>query len=192
MATTTHWSRSSLNTSSQRRTSSMNDLCFMREYKRRRNEETVEEFVRDLQASVQRCDYQDPDDHVLDRLVCGLQHTTVKQKLQLIQDLTLERATAIARQHEQVRQQLAQQQAQLEVSEASAQRARPQRKSPPNRSKPKVNRKKPCEYCGYKKHTVEGKCPASGIHTTSAEEKDTSHGFVAQELSMVTNKSQTR
>ena len=44
-----------------------------------KKEETVEEFVQDLQASVQLCDYQDPGDQVRDPLVCGLQGTTVKQ-----------------------------------------------------------------------------------------------------------------
>lgn len=122
-------------------------------------DESVEEFVRDVQSRVQHCNYHDPDDQVRDRFVIGLQDSTVKQKLQLIEDLTLEKAVIIAR------QQLAQQQSQhQEVNEARAQTSK-------GRGKPKAYYKKgskptehgkPCQYCGYEQHRSGGKCPVSG------------------------------
>ncbi len=125
-------------------------------------EETVEEFARELQSLVEHCGYVDSDDQVRDRFVVGLQDTSVKQKLQLIEDLTLEKAVTIARQHEQVKQQLAQQQAQhQEVDEAKARF--PKKSKGPfkeyEKGKPKEN---PCQNCGYERHRIEGKCPASG------------------------------
>ena len=68
--------------------------------------QTVEEFARTLQTLVQTCGYKDPDDQVRDRFVVGLKDMAVKQKLQLIADLSLDKAITIARQHEQVKEQL--------------------------------------------------------------------------------------
>ena len=68
-----------------------------------------------LQSLVKTCEYQDPEDQVRDRFVVGLQDISVKQKLQLMPDLTLSKAVDIARQHEQVKQQMAQQGIQLHM-----------------------------------------------------------------------------
>ena len=137
-------------------------------------DETVEEFVRELHTRVQHCDYQDHDDQVRDRFVVGLRDTVVKQKLELIDDLTLDKAVTIARQHEQVKIQLAQQEAQHpEVNEARAQ-ARGQhqgqgakkkwfQKEPDRKPQgQQAQRSQRCDRCGYDSHPQGRRCPASG------------------------------
>ena len=51
-------------------------------------DETVEQFSRGLQTLVQTCGYKESEDLVRDRLVIGLVDVGVKQKLQLMPELT--------------------------------------------------------------------------------------------------------
>ena len=86
----------------------------------------MEEFVRELQSLSLHCEYVDTDDQVHDRFVVGLRHKVVKQKLQLISDLTPNIAIIIALQQEQSTQQLAKQSPQeAEVIEAKLYNAKP-------------------------------------------------------------------
>ncbi|XP_014676826.1 PREDICTED: uncharacterized protein K02A2.6-like [Priapulus caudatus] len=124
-------------------------------------EETVEEFLRDLQAMVENCEYKDPEDQVRDRFVVGLLDRGVKQNLQLMPDLTLDKASAVARQHEQVKLQMVQQQAShQEVSEAKFKQREHRPKWKKDVSSHKTKQK--CNRCGYDCHPRGGKCPASG------------------------------
>lgn len=130
-------------------------------------DETVEEFSRALQSLVEHCDYKDPDDQVRDRLVVGLRDSNVKQKLQLTHDLTLTKAIDIARQYEQVKQQLAQQQhndaAQVNEARAFPKGKQKRPKNHPKSQQPQTQKlPQRCERCGYDKHPKSGKCPASG------------------------------
>ena len=68
--------------------------------------ESVEEFVRDLQAKVKNCGYIDSDDQVRDRLVIGLKDPALKEKLELEADLTLGKAITIAHRSELIKEQI--------------------------------------------------------------------------------------
>ena len=128
--------------------------------------ETVEEFVRQLQADVSKCDFADPDSMVRDRFVIGLKDTTLKKKLQLIPDLTLEKAVVLARQEELVKLQL-QQQAHSHVAEdvsevkakfkAKSSKVKPETSADKGKKLPKK-----CSKCGYEYHQKGNKCPAQG------------------------------
>ena len=65
--------------------------------------ESFEEFLRDLYSLISTCQYDDSDDMLLDRIVQGLYDSQVRQKLELQEDLTLAKAIQIARQHELVK-----------------------------------------------------------------------------------------
>ena len=133
--------------------------------------ETVEEYVRALQVLVQSCGYRDAEEQVRDRFVIGMKDTQVKQKLQLIPDLTLDRAVLIARQHEQVKEQVRQQSA--EVHEAVQVKGkgrgfrrnfrgcgRGQSHQIPAKRDSNHNMQDRCARCG-KNHPSQ-RCPASG------------------------------
>lgn len=72
--------------------------------------ESIEQYYRSLRALVVYCEYADMEDQVRDRFVVGLRDIKLKEKLQLIHDLTLSRALEIARQHEQIKKQIRDQQ----------------------------------------------------------------------------------
>ena len=145
--------------------------CLFQE-RRQHSGESVEEFARELQSMVQRCNYKEAEDLVRDRFVTGLRDQTVKQKLQLTQELSLEKAVTIARQHEDVKKQLEEQQQQAQVEEARAHprggaRSKAQKQEKGSESTPKTQPAKapragqPCDRCGYETHK-RGKCPATG------------------------------
>ncbi len=83
--------------------------------------ETIEEFYRSLRALVAHCDYADLEDQVRDRFVVGLIDRRLKEKLQLTHELTLSKAIEIARQHEQVKLQLKEQQIEERAETAETQ-----------------------------------------------------------------------
>lgn len=130
--------------------------------------ETVEEFLRDLQNLVRTCDYRDTEDQVRDRFVVGLTDRAIKQKLQLTADLTLDKAVTLARQHELITAQLAQQQAPpgpgAAVCEAKARRSYTKRAFSDSKQHSKESTQSQgtkCTRCGYEVHKY-GRCPASG------------------------------
>ena len=68
--------------------------------------ESVEAFVRGLYELAQYCEFGGTkEEQIRDRIVIGISDGEVSQKLQLEQDLTLDRAVQIARQSEQIKQQ---------------------------------------------------------------------------------------
>lgn len=73
--------------------------------------ETVENYVRALYDQAAKCDFKDDqrDTHIRDRLVVGLSDITLSEKLQLKNDLKLEDAIVMARQHETLQDQLKEQ-----------------------------------------------------------------------------------
>jgi hypothetical protein len=92
--------------------------------------ESIEEFVRALNILVKHCEYKDPEEQVRDRLVIGLRDCRLREKLQLVADLTLEKAITMARQQEQIKEQMKEQRKQLEnldISESSSSTDRSQR-----------------------------------------------------------------
>ena len=138
--------------------------------------ESVDEFARELQTLVVHWEYKEQtNEMVRDRFVMGVRDQAVKQKLQLITDLNLDKAMIIAIQHEQVKLQKREQQLEQEqhVAEASVS---PNPRTPGRYTKPKdghtaskyrysmsrdrLTRK--CERCGYAEHLRGGSWPALG------------------------------
>ena len=68
--------------------------------RKQHDSKTIEEYYRSVHALVAHCEYIVAEDQVRDRFVVGLADSRLKEKLQLIHELTLARAPEIARQHE--------------------------------------------------------------------------------------------
>ena len=60
------------------------------------NGKTVETFVRSLYDIVEHCEFPDKKEQICDRLVIGILHRELSQKLQLTPELTLEKAVDMA------------------------------------------------------------------------------------------------
>ena len=71
--------------------------------------ETAEEFYRSLRLLIIHCQYKDVEEQVRDRFMVGLRDRKLKERLQLTHILTLSKALEIARQDEQIRQQMREQ-----------------------------------------------------------------------------------
>ncbi|XP_070203517.1 keratin, type I cytoskeletal 9-like [Littorina saxatilis] len=71
--------------------------------------ETIEEYVRDLFKLAEFTEFPDRDNTIRDRVVLGVTDQNLSQKLQLEPDLDLDKAVTMARQHEQVKAQMAEQ-----------------------------------------------------------------------------------
>ena len=68
--------------------------------------ETVEEFVTTLHALAEHCNFKTLKDELIrDRIVGGVRDKQLSERLQLISDLTLEKAITMAKQSEQVKKQ---------------------------------------------------------------------------------------
>ena len=70
--------------------------------------ETVEQYLSDLHALVQKCSYPDEmqDEMLRDQLVLGLRDKDTQCKLYMEENLTIAKAVDIARQAELIRQQM--------------------------------------------------------------------------------------
>ena len=137
--------------------------------------ESVEQFARELKTLAIHCEYKEQTNEIArDRFVMGVRDQAVKQKLQLITDLSLDKAMTIARQHEQVKLQMREQQLEQDKHVAEA-RVSPSQRTAGRYPKPKdrsqlqyrysmsrdrLTRK--CERCGYAEHLPGGSCPALG------------------------------
>ena len=149
----------------------IHERCIFQERVQRASE-SVEEFVRDIQSLALHCDYSNTTEMVRDRFVMGIHDPSVKQKLQLISDLSLDKAVTIARQNEQVLSQMrAQQQSARVVSEASTRSTgryakhptTRQRAPPPPHQRPQTTgHSTKCDRCGYSAHATDRRCPAAG------------------------------
>ena len=137
--------------------------------------ESVEEFARELQTLAVHCEYKEQtNEMVRGRFAMGVRDQAVKQKLQLITDLNLDKAMPIARQNEQVKLQIREQQLEQDQHDAEV-RVSPSprtagRYTKPDRhtaskhrysmSRDRLTRK--CERCGYAEHLCGGSYPALG------------------------------
>ena len=73
--------------------------------------ESVEECSRELQTLAVHCEYKEQiNEMVRERFVTGVKDQAVKQKLPLVTDLNLEKTMTSARQHEQIKLQMREQQ----------------------------------------------------------------------------------
>ncbi|GAB1606983.1 hypothetical protein Ahia01_000981000 [Argonauta hians] len=142
--------------------------------RKQKPEETVEEFYRALFSLAEHCRYNDLEDQIRDRLVVGLKDHKTKEILQLTPDLNLQRAVDIARQREQIKAQLREQNGTSDVNEArKLNRTRlrypaPDKATARGRSRPRGMERfrqeqtsgHKCDRCGYSH--AEGCCPARG------------------------------
>ncbi|UYV71061.1 K02A2.6-like [Cordylochernes scorpioides] len=68
--------------------------------------ESLQDYIRDLLVLAERCSYGELKEELIrDRLVVGLRNLALSEKLQLIPDLTMDKAIEIAKQTEAVRMQ---------------------------------------------------------------------------------------
>ena len=64
--------------------------------------ETVEQYVRSLYEQAEYCNFTDKSENIRDQLVIGILDHDLSEKLQQVQDLTLEKAIERTKQSEQV------------------------------------------------------------------------------------------
>ena len=134
--------------------------------------ESFDNFVKDLKLILMDCEYNDPDDILVDAIIDGVQHPRVQEKLlDQGQNLTLTKALEIGRQFEMSQQQMKvmcgeetdKTYSVREHQKIQEKRRRKPRKPPANPPNPKK-----CKRCGLdtaKAHT-DGKCPAQGTKCT--------------------------
>ena len=74
-----------------------------------RESETVDEYVRRLYEAAQYADFPDKEDTIRDRLVLGLLDSEISEKLQIEENLTLDKAISISKRDDAVKKQLKEQ-----------------------------------------------------------------------------------
>lgn len=128
--------------------------------------ESVDDFLIDLQQLVQKCEYQDPDRQIRDRLIAGLRDQKLQEKLQFTADITLEGAVEYARRWESLQNELEQQRSsELQTDEIRHRNGRRGRSYGRGRGRGgsrgtgQQNSKNPCKNCGYSYHK-NPTCPA--------------------------------
>ncbi|EZA47292.1 hypothetical protein X777_16444, partial [Ooceraea biroi] len=124
--------------------------------------ETVDSFVTALHSLAETCEYGVlRNDLIRDRIVIGIRDTRASERLQLINDLTLEKALEIARQAEiQAKEGKTLRHATDEETEVNRvfQKRRNFRKQ--KSSEDTLRREEQtCGRCGYPNHTPDRKCP---------------------------------
>ena len=121
-------------------------------------DESAEAFIRALFEIAQLCDFGDnKDERVRDQLVVGTSDKTTSEKLQLEENLTLEKAIEICRTREQVKTQMAAQSATNSLDFVKK-GARP-KNSKPHKKNPHTSSEK-CSNCGMAH--ADKSCPAKG------------------------------
>ena len=139
--------------------------------------ENIESYVRSLYELSENTGFQDREEAIRDRLVLGVRDRELSEKLQLQSDLTLQSATEMARQFEQVKSQLVTQRegsgsldavqkdkravddVQGKVKDHKGQRWGTGHKR--NRGQPQGSGTPKCQKCGGK-HGRSATCPAKG------------------------------
>ncbi|KAK7093228.1 hypothetical protein V1264_007018 [Littorina saxatilis] len=130
-----------------------------------KEEESVEQYIRALYDLSEYAEFAEKETTIRDRLVLGVVDKELSQKLQLESDLDLQKAMRIARQHEQVTQQLKEQRQSTSGATASVDSTnRDQKWKFKKHANPRHtgawNDKKNCTKCG----TVhkDSECPTKG------------------------------
>lgn len=118
-----------------------------------REGELIEQFIWGLHELSENCDFPHKNDQIRDRLVIGLRSGELSEKLQLRDDLSLEKAIEIARSYEQVRQQMAE----MKEKSVDAVKQNEWKQNYPQ----KETQQQRCGKCN-KKHKRQDYCPANG------------------------------
>lgn len=127
--------------------------------------ESVEEFVRALYQLSENCRFHDRNEMIRDRIVIGLLDKEVCQKLQLKDDLTLDKAVELARSHELIKKQNCQPPVPVDALRKS--KKFPSSRSNSNFKATGISKKKSqdsqriCERCGSQEQGHKT-CPAFG------------------------------
>ena len=131
--------------------------------------ESVDEYVRRLYEAAQYADFPDKDNTIRDRLVLGLVDSEISEKLQLEDDLTLEKAISIAKRDDSVKRQLKEQRNVDAVTKGGKEKGGQGRQRYRNsggekqrvrQQKQKTGQSFLCNYCGTE-HPPR-RCPAYG------------------------------
>ena len=118
--------------------------------------ESIDDFVTDLQLMVKPCSYKEPDSMVRDKIVCGILSSKIREKLLIEGDnLTLEKAVEIAKTHETTKGRLKEMAASSSENDVDALRRHPQ----PAVRHHKFSQER-CRHCGT--HHAKGNCAAKG------------------------------
>ena len=128
--------------------------------------ESVEQFIRALNESADRCEFPDRATQIRDRIVVGMRDQTVSREMQRmdIDLLTEAKAVSMARQAEEVERQMRELTLPKSVDEVKPSRRRKPRVAPSshqsNTNSDRITRHSgPCNRCGHVKH-FNDKCPA--------------------------------
>ena len=117
--------------------------------------ESVDEFLRRLHRIADKCAFDDArDDRIRDRFMANLLDAQLTLELQLLDKPDLAKAATHARNHEQVRQQVAKQRQKLPLAQQAASADGIQSKTEPPHSSSK------CHWCGYSPSHPRSECPA--------------------------------
>ena len=125
--------------------------------------ESVEQFITALYSLVESCNYGDlRDEMIRDRIVVGISDSSLSERLQMMADLTLEKAMTLVRQREAVHENQLTLKGQLkpEMRLESIQKQPPfkgKQKPPKNAYQAKTQHK--CTRCGRSSHS-RNQCPA--------------------------------
>jgi hypothetical protein len=138
------------------------------------SDENVEAYIRALFEVADLCDFKGlRDEQVRDQLVVGISDKTTSEKLQLEQDLTLEKAIEICRTREQVKSQMASQSGTASLD--SMKKSTPGPRNPGPRHKHKKNPGQgpsadKCGNCGMEHSGPD--CPARGKKCSACGRKN--------------------
>ena len=128
--------------------------------------ESVEQFIRALNESADRCEFPDRATQIRDRIVVGMREQTVSREMQRmdIDLLTEAKAVSMARQAEEVERQMRELTLPKSVDEVKPSRRRKPRVAPSshqsNTNSDRITQlSRPCNRCGHVKH-FNDKCPA--------------------------------
>jgi hypothetical protein len=137
--------------------------------RKQEDSENVENFVTSLYTLSEHCGYNDLcEEMIRDRIVIGIIDANLSVKMQLDPDLTLKKATDMARQSESVRKQQSLVRSDLCDSTVDAvkmkTRNQRERQSMPRPKKP-FNQQKGagCRRCGHRQNHSRDNCPAKGV-----------------------------
>ena len=124
--------------------------------------DNIETYVRLLYELAEHADFRDKESTIRDRLVVGLRDRELSKKLQLQPDLTLKTAIDVARQHEQVKVQMSEQQTPV-VNAVKSRTSQGRKYSQKGAQRQHgVSQHPKCGRCGRDSHRKPTECPANG------------------------------
>uniref|UniRef100_T1IT31 CCHC-type domain-containing protein n=1 Tax=Strigamia maritima TaxID=126957 RepID=T1IT31_STRMM len=157
-----------------------------------KEDETIDQFATEIYALSENCGLEKVTDVramlMCDRFVIGVKSKQLSEKLQLVEDLTFDKALVMARQYEQIKAQQPELQRnseikseiKTEVDKVYTKGDQPKNKQYEKQDRPnnkqyerqdlrdrtgnnQTNSQAGCSRCGFPKHFT-GRCPASGVN----------------------------